>query len=107
RACAAIRRAGGLRRRSPAWCAPCRRSRRFPVRARALPTMLALPFCSMCRSCAAPLQFPGVLEAVAPGFFQANAYQARSWKWLQAIEDFDAEILRRGHALAACGDILV
>src|SRR5690349_6424471 len=47
-----------------------------------------------------PILLARVLEAVAASLLQANAHQTRARKVLQALENLDAEIFRRWHALA-------
>src|SRR5712692_935105 len=58
-------------------------------------------------SWSAPLGFSGVLKAVQAGLFQAHTLQARTGESLQAIVDLDAEVFRRGHAVAKRGHLFI
>src|SRR5690242_8405277 len=47
-----------------------------------------------------PIPLARVLEAVPASLLQANPYQTRARKFSEALENLDAEIFRRRHAIA-------
>src|SRR5260370_6355688 len=54
-----------------------------------------------------PIPLACVLETVTASLFQANTYQTRAGKSLQALKNLHAEIFRRRHAIAESLHVLI